>query len=207
MAEPLLGNVDNALILAGITAPTDDDTARMTLLVGHASAAIRAFTRLTISEATTTVHLAGCWGPDLLLPEWPVTAVSEVKDRDAVITGWSWDRRRSLNRSLPGWPLCDDDCSTPRSTQGATGRGSGGTWGGPRATVTVTYAHGWAVIPEDIAAIAEGMAASCMATPVGVRQEQLGSYSVTYAAETLSASPRITIFESKALTRYRTMFL
>lgn len=198
-----LGDVDNVLTLAQVTDPTADQTALATLLVDHASAAIRNYTGLTITTATTTDRFAGVWGPVLSLRQWPVTAVSAVKVNTTTITGWEWDGMNGIRRNAIGTASHIQDVER---RQGASLSGPAGSWGGPANTVEVTYTHGWATVPADIAAICEGMAASAFATPIGVRSEQLGSYAVTYTVESSGSSVRMTILEARQLDSYRVRF-
>lgn len=200
-----LGEVENVLTLAQVTSPTADQTTLATLLVDHASAAIRNYTGLTITVATTTDRLEGVWGPVLTLPEWPVTAVSAVKLNGTTITGWQWDGLRGIRRNALPVDSHVQDHDVDRR-QGASMCGAKGSWGGPGNVVEVTSTHGWATIPADIAAICEGMSASAFATPIGVRSEQLGSYAVTYTVESSGSSVRMTIIEARQLDSYRVRF-
>ncbi|MFE0447339.1 hypothetical protein ACFW6C_07565 [Streptomyces fungicidicus] len=54
--------------------------------------------------------------------------------------------------------------------------------------VKVTYTHGYADVPEDVLAIVLGCASRVLSNPDNLRQETVGSVSLTYAAETLDAS-------------------
>jgi hypothetical protein len=96
----------------------------------------------------------------ILLPAWPVTEVSSVTvDEEALVEGedFSWSRTGEL-RSLRGsWP------STLRS-------------------VEVVYSHGWVTIPTAIVGVVAAVAGRLYDSPLAVRQETMGSYSVTYAA-------------------------
>lgn len=204
MTLPALGSVPNALILADVTSPTADQTAKMTLLVAHASAAIRNYTGQAFTLVTDTDQLAAVWGPVLPLPRLPVTNVVSVTADGTTITGWQWDQRVGLRRNaVPvGNVGCTAEDSWPIETQGATG-GSAASWGGPGITLAVRYTSGYATTPDDVAAICEGLAASAFSTPTGVRSESLGSYAVTYTIESSGSSVSISITDAKALNRYR----
>lgn len=201
---PPLGSLASAETLAGDGGAGQTD--RLALLLQHASAAVRSYTRLTITRETSTAALRGVWGPYLELPEWPVVSVASVETGGRQVSGWGFDGVRGLNRSrVAAGHDASHDYDAPRSRQGATGLGAGGSWGGPRTTWQVTYTHGWADddIPADIRAVTEGLAVGALLTPIGIRQESIGSYNVTYAVETLGAVPRITLMEAAVLDRYR----
>jgi hypothetical protein len=89
----------------------------------------------------------------VVLPEMPVTEVAEVLDRDSEpVTGWEL---------RPGGVL--------RLRSG-------------RAPVTVTYSHGYVTIPDSIKEVTMRTAQRLMVNPGDVRQESVGSYSVTYGS-------------------------
>ncbi|MFE3409453.1 hypothetical protein ACFXMT_14285 [Streptomyces mirabilis] len=59
-------------------------------------------------------------------------------------------------------------------------------WGCTR--VSVTFTHGYASVPGDVLAVALTAAQRVISNPNDLRQETVGSVSVTYAAETIGAS-------------------
>lgn len=56
------------------------------------------------------------------------------------------------------------------------------------APVSVTFTHGYAQVPGDVLAVALTAAQRVLSNPNDLRQETVGSVSVTYAAETIGAS-------------------
>lgn len=67
--------------------------------------------------------------------------------------------------------------------------------------VYVTYTHGYATVPADVRAIVLTLAGRVLTNPSDLRQESVGSVSVTYAAETIGAS--LAPIERDQLARYR----
>jgi hypothetical protein len=146
---------------------TPADEVRAGLLLDAATESIRAYCSQTISQATTTAKLPGTWGPDLTLPEAPVTAVSAVTFNSETLTANSdffWNSRGTLRR-------CADFTVAPSGVSH---------WGGPEATVSVTYTHGHATIPDAIESACLSVAARLFTNPAGVQSEMLGSYQVQY---------------------------
>lgn len=139
------------------------DAVRADQLLGEAENAVKAEARQSIDEvAADVVELAGVWARTLKLPERPVTAVTAVTLVDAVgisrtITEYVWSRRGNLRRT------------------------DGGYWGGPDATVTVTYSHGYATPPRELNTLAVNLAARAWVNPARVRQEGVGTYQVSFA--------------------------
>ncbi|MFF7408704.1 hypothetical protein [Streptomyces lydicus] len=56
------------------------------------------------------------------------------------------------------------------------------------APVSVTFTHGYASVPGDVVAVVLTAAQRVLTNPNDLRQETVGSVSVTYAAETIGAS-------------------
>ncbi|WP_328695760.1 hypothetical protein [Streptomyces sp. NBC_00342] len=67
--------------------------------------------------------------------------------------------------------------------------------------VTVTYTHGYAAVPGDVLAVVLTLAGRVLSNPGDLRQESVGSVSVTYAAETIGAS--LAPADRDLLARYR----
>lgn len=168
------------------------DTATATQALDTASGAIRSYTRQTLSAATTTDQLRANWSSEIVLPERPVSAVASV-----VVAGPYWSQ--TLTSTDYRWTRQGSLYVSPLAGSPADGRGS---WGGPEATVTVTYTHGFAVIPDDIRGICLAMATRSMAVPVsaGVASESIGSYSVSFD---IAAASTPTEAEHRTLRLYR----
>lgn len=69
------------------------------------------------------------------------------------------------------------------------------------AAVSVTFTHGYAQVPGDVVAVVLTAAARVLSNPGDLRQETVGSLSVTYAAETIGAS--LSEADKDLLARYR----
>lgn len=184
---PLATTDDVAAILQRPLTATEITTA--TRLIALASGMVRRYTRQDLTAATgDVITLAGTWGHTIMLPQRPITAVASV-----VVNG--------ANPAYAPWKLIDDEIviltgsfqpDYGSSLWGGTGlwgpagsyigpQATGASWQGPQATVTVTYSHGYAVIPDDIVNEVAGMAALQMSSPVGINSEQIGGYQVAYA--------------------------
>lgn len=160
------------------------------------SAAVRAWCRRDFTQTTSTRRLPGVWGPTLDLPDGPVTAVTAVVLDDTTITDWTWNDRSQLIRH--GYLTATDP------DRGGAAGGHRGSWGGPQATVTVTYTHGYDPIPDDVRAAVLTATARSITNPVGVRSEGLGAYQVTYAGQAADlGAVVITDAERRLLSRYR----
>lgn len=140
-----------------------------------ASAQIQGWTRQRLERVVDDeVTLAGGPGWELELPEAPVIDAT-VTSIDGVVPtsgsyrligttlirpgGWTGPGLVAGNVSWPVW-----DTITP-------------------ALVNVTYTHGFDPIPDDIVAACLQMAARCLQSPSGIRQESIGAYSVTYGGD------------------------
>ena len=132
-----------------------ENTGQAEMALALATGIIRAETGQTLSLVENdTVQLRGGAYVKLALPERPVVAVDSVTG-DTIASGeWVW-QGGNLTRFY-GWP----------------------------DVVTVTYSHGYAVIPDDVKAITLAVASRILAAndPSGanVSREQIGSYSVEY---------------------------
>ncbi|MFE1763106.1 hypothetical protein ACFW81_02620 [Streptomyces angustmyceticus] len=70
--------------------------------------------------------------------------------------------------------------------------------------LSVTFTHGYASVPGDVAAVALTAAQRVLSNPNDLRQETVGAVSVTYAAETIGAS--LSRADRDLLARYRRTF-
>lgn len=70
--------------------------------------------------------------------------------------------------------------------------------------VSVTFTHGYAQVPADVLAVALTAAQRILSNPNDLRQESVGSVSVTYSAETIGAS--LAQADKDLLGRYRRTF-
>lgn len=130
-----------------------------TLGLEMATAMIQGWTRRRLERVDgDVVALPGTRDRELVLPAWPVVSVATVKLDGVAVAATSYRRvGQSLFRELG--------------------------WGEPGGIVEVTYTHGYDPIPEDIRVVTLQMAARSLQNPLGIRQEGIGSYSVTYAGD------------------------
>lgn len=129
--------------------PTDTKALRA---LERASALVRSLAAQTFSRvADDMVELVGNPTSDLYLPERPVVSVKDISIRTDAVT--------------VDVPLTAVDLR-PRGLLRMLG---GGSWGGDRAAVALTYTHGYEVIPDDVVetvlSIAARKFAETIATP------------------------------------------
>lgn len=72
------------------------------------------------------------------------------------------------------------------------------------APVSVTFTHGYASVPSDVLGVLLTAASRVLSNPQDLRQETVGSISVTYAAETIGAS--LSPADKDLLASYRRTF-
>lgn len=116
------------------------------------------------------------------------------------------------------YPVCGNGCSQhyvdlpqrPVVSVGAVTRdGQGVQWSLQRdrlsvvgcEVVSVTFTYGYASVPGDVLAVVLTAAQRVLTNPTDLRQETVGSVSVTYAAETIGAS--LSQADKDLLARYR----
>jgi hypothetical protein len=179
----------------------DEEVARADLLLQLASAAVQAAAQQTIALVEDDeVSLMGNYSGELWLPERPVIDVSEITVRHgwgqaAVVTvpvgEIQWERRGLVQRAL-----ANVETNGPCLPYGG--------WGGPLATVDVTYSHGWQTVPDDLRGVALAVAARSFANPNGVRSKTIeGSISVTYSDATADVGVGLSEDEHRICRRYR----
>ncbi|MFJ7588434.1 hypothetical protein ACIQZO_13815 [Streptomyces sp. NPDC097617] len=142
------------------------------LVLDTASAIVRAEARQRFTKGTTTVAVSPR-GQYAPLPQRPVISIERV---------------RRGGRDLP-----PEDYRLWRDELHFRQLGAGPAY--------VTYTHGYATVPADVRAIVLTLAGRVLTNPNDLRQESVGSVSVTYAAETIGAS--LAPIERDQLARYR----
>lgn len=180
----------------GVDAFDTVDSDRVTALLGYASGEIQREARQQIGAvAGDQIEISGSWDRSIRLPQRPVTAVTAVAVIDeagvaealTADVDYRWRRNGQLLR-LTAFPA-----------QRVNTRPSGRHWGGDHATVQVTYDHGYATIPADIAGLAIAVAARAFDNPTAVVQESFGTYSVTNARQ---AGVRLTESDRRSLRKW-----
>lgn len=182
MLEPLASVADLAAF-TGRDIPAGDAAANLYLDI--ASGMVRDYLNSQVLEVLNDVTIlepAGD-GSYLLLPEMPVTRVTQVETWDG--TGWTVRDPASYVVSFMTGVI------TPLKTYGVTRWPSASPW-------RVTYSHGYDEVPQSIRGAVLGVAARAYTSPVGVIQERVGSYQVRYDVQAAGFNP----IEQLALARY-----
>lgn len=192
---------DLRLLLRHPGAFTADETAQAELLIELAEGAIDDETGQPLEQSTDTVVLDGPTRADrwpdtpgtgshtLILPRWPVTALTSVTilhdtEADEVLTygedqDYTWSAAGILTRVNGWWPARD------RSVQ-------------------IVYTPGYAAIPKGAKRIALRMAAAAWGNPMLLASESLGDHSRSFSAEALGMVLSETDKKSLGVYRART---
>jgi hypothetical protein len=155
--------------------------ASASLVLDTASAIVRGEARQHFTRRTTTVTM---------YPSW-------------VETDTVWGTRRAWGVTLPQRPVISVD-SVRNSLDAPVGfvlRRDKLTFESLSEAVSVTFTHGYAETPGDVKAVVLSAASRVLNNPSDIRQEAVGSLSVTYAAETIGAS--LAQADKDLLARYR----
>ena len=165
----------------GLAAPNTAQAARIQTALEISSAACRAETQQQLTQGVDTLTLQPLSDGQLVLPQWPVSAISLLAvDGQTMTDGtdYVWTDRGIVT------PLTFRLCG----------------WAFPR-TVVVTYTHGWNPLPRDIAGACLSYAKRLYDTPddEAIQSETLGAWSVTYAPK---QSDGLTPAEKYTLSRY-----
>ena len=134
-------------------------------LLDQATALIKAEANQHIDEVTSdAITVDGTGTRRIVLPEWPVTAVTSVTEDGTLLTfddDYKWTLRGVLIRVAAVWPY-------------------------DIGNIDVVYTHGHAVTPPALETVCVEMTARAWSTPASgaVTQESIGSYSVSYDTAT-----------------------
>lgn len=165
-----------------------DEQARATVLLGDASAAVRAYTGQEFDQSVTTDRLRVRSG-HVRLPQRPITAVASVDDVNGNEVSFTWDQgdRVEITTSvLNDWEI------VPRTS--------------PLTYVDVTYTHGYSSVPADIVAVVcqvAGRAFGRNPEQSGVTQVAVGDASQTFGSVSASGGVGMLPDERAVLDRYR----
>lgn len=164
-SEDTFATVDELATFLQTSIAEDDDRALL---------ALRSATGLIQREAKHHIFyveddvktIDGTLGSKLVLPEPPVFAVSAINEGEyeVDVDGVAFTRRGALTRE--------------------------GFWSG--AEVTVTYTHGFEMIPADIKALCLEVAGRMYSSEVGLDSEQIGSYSYTTSSDASASGVELT---------------
>jgi hypothetical protein len=176
----MFATVDDLRLLTQ-TPTLDEATGEQALTLATALVQSEAAQRFVPGESTVVLHApSGTW---LELPERPIVAVSTVR---ATVLGQPALTQPAL---LPGVHYL--------IVGGMLYTAYGG-WS-RYGTVSVTYTHGFAVIPDDLRTITLTIAARLVLNPQNVRSETIGSYTYTLSGDTSGLS----MYEKAVARRYR----
>lgn len=141
-------------------------------LLAQASAVIRLYLGQTVTAVTGDVELCTPYGGSVFLKQSPVTAVTLVEVKDYSTGLWTaaastdWDMDPDIGEI---WP---DPTSQSNTISW---------WPSTRNSWRVTYDHGFATVPDDIAGVCYGLAARFYATPAGIDSERTGQRQIKYS--------------------------
>jgi hypothetical protein len=147
----------------------------------QATAEMKSYMHQDIAQATETVTLDPEDRGVVMLPQFPVTAVTSM-----VVDGVT------LNVTT--------DVDWYRS--GILKRDNSATWGSRRQTIVVNYTHGYVTIPDDLKSVCKARAERLLDNPTAVANEQAGSYSGNYGPV---AEEAFTPAEKRTMDRYSDM--
>lgn len=151
---PPLADADALLARLGVTSPTAEDTERAEQRIAAASAAFRTLAggQAIGFVADDVVILDGDGSRLLLLPQYPVTAVTSVLVDGADVTAEvTWSELGLIRRADP--------------------------FPGTYRSVQVTYSHGYDPVPDDVVDAVLDLAEAASRMPAGVTSMQLGAAS------------------------------
>lgn len=159
------------------------DDPRAMLFLDIASGQARDFLELQINAVTDDIALLDPINGYVILPEMPVSAVTELETFDGTT-----------------WTVQDPSTYTVSLAIGMiAGRpGLGFQWPTDPGTWRVTYSHGFDPVPATIVGAVLGAAARAYASPVSVDMERIGNYQAKY-----SAAVAFTPMEMAGMSRYR----
>lgn len=163
---------------------TTDEEAAAELLLDLAGGAVEEECGQSLESSTTTVLLDADGGTKLVLPRWPVTAVTSVTltdTGDALTHGpaadYTWSAAGILYRRGACWP-----------------RG--------QQAVDVTFTAGHAPVPTGVRGIVLRLAKGAWDNPDRLSAETLGDHSVTYASAE-AAGMELSEADRRVLGAYR----
>jgi hypothetical protein len=197
--------VPDLATLADVTARspralTSAEQTRATVLLGDASALVRTYTGQTFTTVTDDTVILRPTGAYLVLPNPPVTAVSEVRGVDetgapgSLIVGWVWDGLERIDITTVG--LFGGDPWWP--------------WPSGPESFQVVYDHGVAAATDDVVGVVCGMVLRTILAPSpveGMSAERIGVYSYQMSQQVGGGSTgpmvRLSEQDKEALSAYR----
>jgi hypothetical protein len=193
----------------GIAADVTDHDAQLGQLISGADQAIKRWCRRDLEQATYTEYYSGLGERDLVLRQWPVTSVSDVRLDQAGFFGTragSFPESSALTLGTHYVLVFDEGSTSNRGLLrrvGGISSGFGGFWpieyyrGSLAArrmpvwpqgdgNIKVTYTAGYATVPADLTLAANELVAWLRMTSkrggMPLQSESLADYSYTLAA-------------------------
>lgn len=158
---------------------TTEETERAQLILDAVTGLIDNYAGQPLGESTQTDTLDGTGPHPLMLPRYPVTAVTSVTVDGAALTEgdeYEWYPSGLLYRLAGSWPL-------------------------ERKSVTVDYTAGFGPISDDIKGLTLALASQAWSTSPGKKQESIGDYSYTLAGGT--GGLQLSTFDRRVIDKYR----
>jgi hypothetical protein len=138
-------------------------------LLAQASALIRRYMDMTVTAVAGDVERCSPVGNSVFLKEAPITAISQLELLDPWAGTWTTVQTTDY----------DYDLDTGEVYRGYVNN-TGVRWPTDRRSWRVTYDHGFATVPDDIAGVCYGVAARFYTTPAGIDSERTGQRQVKY---------------------------
>jgi hypothetical protein len=123
-----------------------------------------------------TVVLDGVGDQWLALPQRPVTAVTAVTVNDVAQDATSWTLSADRLYRRCGWDRGDTDV-----------------YGYGPTLVSVTYDHGYAVIPDDVKGVTLMLASDLISNPQGLTAEDIDDYKWRRSESATATTPAATL--------------
>lgn len=186
MAVELLATAEELRLWLDLEANDTDElpTERAELVLEGVSRAVLSYCRrLRFLTGTDTVRVSGR-GSVLLLPGWPVTAVTAVvddpdgDDPTDIVDDIEWDESGVVSFALGG-----------AFTRRARG-------------YEVTFTHGYPEVPEDVRNVVLRVAARAISNPEGLATEGTGGYNAGFAFDE-TRLPTLSAPDRRELDEYR----
>lgn len=136
-----------------------------------------------LGESTDTIVRDGKGGTELIVPRWPVTAVTSVTlldpDGDTLLvadTDYTWAEYGAIERLGSCWPK-------------------------RKRSVEVVYTAGYAEVSLDLKRIAWRLAATAGENPTGLESEKIGDWSGKWKSDVVAGE--VTAADRRVISRYQ----
>lgn len=186
MAEPFISRDDLSALLGQDVSGED----KALIAIDAACDTVRVIAEQTFNLVTDDeIRMDGTGTDALLLPQLPVTEISEVIENGTTLTA-DTDYMVSADGVLLRLPSIVENGSISLCRR---------QWWPGRQNIAITYSHGYAEIPRDVRIVALSLAARLYGQGAGVVFQVLGQYQVRYSG----APGDLTSTETLILHKYR----